>query len=216
MPRCGVLMLRSDAKLDMRCAGAVARRAIGKADPTARQAGTAQRLFSPVEAVKGFSMVESRALREPAPAAMPSDSAAPPVTAPSHRIVEQRTQQYSAVHAAAADDEVARPCVPSKHYGEGGLDSGHIIRTSSVFVEAAAGSGQAWGVPESPGKENDAPARSAALLLGSITKGVPQQMGSPFLVQNNPLSVMEPSSVVSPDVTVMLSTFHSFWCTAHY
>lgn len=46
------------------------------------------------------------------------------------------------------------------------------------------------------GKENDQPDPMPGFHMSSALKAQPGQMGSPFVVQNNPLSNMDPSPEV--------------------
>ena len=167
-------------------------------------AGSRQRVFSPVEAVRGFSQLQSHAVMRPEQAAMSHGSAGPGAAASL-----QRAQRYSAVHAVTArpaggcharrsQQQTNEVEAESAVHALNMSDTGHFISLSSEFMQPSSAAMQGGHARLQPGKENDWPISLAARISGSAAKAHNQRMGSPFLVQDNPLSAMEPSPEVCP------------------
>ena len=165
-------------------------------------AGSRQRVFSPVEAVRGFSQLQSHAVMRPEQAARSHGSAGPGAAASL-----QGAQRYSAVHAVTArpagSDHASRSQQRAKevqaasaHQALGMSDTGHFISLSSEFMQPKSAAMQGGHAGLQPGKENDWPVSLAGLVSGNAGKARNQRRGSPFLVQDNPLSALEPSSEV--------------------
>lgn len=182
-----------------------------KRDTSARQVGAsgkALQLFSPVEAIRGFSRVNSEACGKPKEVAHPSSRAAQQATAPAQAGATQHAQRYSKVHAVTDQQrfqsqvsdiqvEHIKPADTGVHQASGDADSGHILRAFSVFLEAS-GAEQAQQPRQASvrvGKENDLPALPVAPVLSSAIKGI-HEMGGHYVVQDNPLSALEPSPEV--------------------
>lgn len=201
-------------------AGALGQRSASKADTSgpqpSRAAGTALQLFSPMEAVKAISRVESDARDTAKQAAQPfvtsSGRAAPQAVASSQTGLRQRAQRYSKVHAVGAQQRSlsrASSSVQAGHTepGDGGVhrttaeaDVAHVIPLSSMARSASAAPAltqQTGHAPVRMGKENGPPALST-LASASTTPEKSYQMGSGFSVQDNPLSATEPSPEVPP------------------
>ena len=171
-------------------------------------AGSRQRVFSPVEAVRGFSQLQSHAAMRPGQAARSSQSATPGAAAP-----VQSAQRYSAVHAVttrpAGSSRAKRSLQHTKeaqaasaHQALGMSDTGHFISLSSEFMQPRSAAMLGRHARLQPGKENDWPVSLAGPVSGSAGKAHDQRMGSPYLVQDNPLSAMEPSPEVCPQITI--------------
>ena len=165
-------------------------------------ASSRQQLFSPVEAVRGFSQLQSHAVMRPEQAARSHRSAGPGAAASL-----QSAQRYSAVHAvtarpagsdhAGSSQQLAKEVqAASAHQALGMSDTGHFISLSSEFMQPRSAAMQGLHAGLQPGKENDWPVSLAGPVSGNAGKAKNQRMGSPFLVQDNPLSAMEPSSEV--------------------
>ncbi len=165
-------------------------------------AGSRQRVFSPVEAVQGFSQLQSHAVMRPEQAARSHGSAGAGAAASL-----QRAQRYSAVHAVTArpagsdhasgsQQRAKEVQAASAHQALGMSDTGHFISLSSEFMQPKSAAMQGGHAGLQPGKENDWPVSLAGLVSGNAGKARNQRRGSPFLVQDNPLSALEPSSEV--------------------
>ena len=165
-------------------------------------AGSRQRVFSPVEAVRGFSQLQSHAVMRPEQAARSHRSAGPGAAASS-----QGAQRYSAVHAVTArpagsgrargsQQQAKEAQTASAHQALDMSDTGHFISLSSEFMQPRSAAMQGGHARLQPGKENDWPISLAAPVSGSAGKAHAQRMGSHFVVQDNPLSAMEPSPQV--------------------
>ena len=194
-----------------------------KRDTSARQAGasgTAPQLFSPVEAIRGFSRVNIEACEKPKEVAHPSSRAAQQAIIPAQASAAQRAQRYSKVHAVTDDQQYSqsqasniqvehvKPANTGTHHASGDADSGHILRASSVFLEASGAADQAQQARQASmrvGKENDLPALPVAPILSSTTKEI-HEMGGHYVVQDNPLSALEPSPEVICYVQLCLPT----------
>ena len=161
-------------------------------------------LFSPVEAVKGFSQLQSGAVLRPDQAARSSRSAAQAAAAPS-----QGRQRYSAVHAVTArpagGGHARRSQLHAKeaqaataHQALNLSDTGHFISLSSEFMQPKSAGVQGLHAGMQPGKENDWSPSLAGLVSAGAGKAHDQRMCSPFVVQDNPLSALEPSPEVCP------------------
>ena len=207
---------------------ALGRRSVSKADMSAPHtntaAGTAFQLFSPMEAVKAISRVESDAHDAAKQAAQPSVTSssrrsAPQALASSQTGPRQHAQRYSKVHAVGAQQRSqsrASSSVQAGHAEPGNAnvnriaaeaDVAHVIPLSSMAPSANAAAELAQQSRHAAallGKENNLPALSALASAGSIPEKS-YQMGGAFSVQNNPLSPMEPSPEVSPPHEWMLN-----------
>ena len=201
-----------------------------KVDMSARQAGTpagtALQLFSPVEAVKAFSRVNSegrsKANQVPRPSVSASSSgAAPQAVASSQSGLRQRAQRYSKVHAVHAAAQQRSHCTMSNSTQAGHIqpgqahaqrataeaDLGHVIPLSRMTSDARAAAELAQQTRQASacsGKENDLNALSAAPNPSSLPEKSYQMAGG-FSVQDNPLSAMEPSPEVPPPPVIQLS-----------
>ena len=172
--------------------------------PAVPAASSRQRVFSPVEAVKSFSQLESHAAMRPEQAARSSRSAAPGAAAPA-----QSAQRYSAVHAVTArpagsggartsQQQAKEAQAASARPALNMSDTGHFISLSSEFMQPRSAGLQGLHAGMQPGKENDWSVSLAKPASGSAGKAHDQRTGSHFRVQDNPLSAMEPFPEVYP------------------